>query len=159
MDNQWFMGLALEEAKKAALIDEVPIGAVLVDEKGEIVSKAHNLKESNSDPLGHAEIIAIHEASKKLESWRLSSLRLFVTLEPCMMCAGAIWQSRLKEVIYGASDLKAGFITSIHEPFSAQSPLNHKPKITGGILAQDCGLLLTNFFKQKRKNGKAKTST
>ncbi len=146
------MKIALNLAQKACELDEVPVGALIVSNDGEILSQAHNLRESSLDPTGHAELLAIKKAAKAINSWRLIGAKLYVTLEPCMMCAGAIWQSRLSEVIYGASDPKHGFIHSIYTPFNEDTKLNHKPKITSGILQEDCGLILTNFFKEKRKN-------
>lgn len=153
MDKEKWMDLALAEAAKAQEKGEVPIGAVLVDPSGKLVAQAHNDKESSFDPTGHAEIIVLKKASKNLKSWRLTDLTLFVTLEPCMMCTGALVHSRLEKVIFGATDPKAGFVTSLAKGFD-DFPLNHKPKWEGGILEEKCSTLLKNFFRLKRNEHK-----
>ena len=142
------MKLALKEAKKAYDKGEVPVGAVIVKE-GKVISKAYNLKEIKNDTTNHAEILAIKKASKKLKSWRLIGCDIYVTLEPCIMCAGAIIQSRIENVYFGAYDLKGGaFGTSINV-LDAKN-INHKPNIFGGILEDSCSQLLKDFFKNKR---------
>ena len=127
-----YMELALEEAKLAALEDEVPIGCVIVkDDK--VIAKAHNLRETNNDPLGHAETLAIKKASEVLNDWQLVDCELYVTIEPCIMCAGAIIQSRIKKVIYGAPDLKGGAFGSSINVLDAEN-INHRPEIVKGVL-------------------------
>jgi tRNA(adenine34) deaminase len=142
------MALALQEAEKAYKLDEVPVGALIVGTHGEVLAKAHNLKESQSDPCGHAEILAIRKAAEKLGSWRLTGCSLYVTLEPCMMCLGAAVQSRLKHINFGASDPKAGFVLSMHR--GLEHPHNHLPTWTQGTLGLECSKILKNFFKSKR---------
>ena len=144
-----YMKEALKEAKKAELIDEVPIGCVIVkDEK--VIVRAHNMRETKQNPVGHAEILAIEKASKKLKSWRLDGCELYVTLEPCIMCSGAIIQSRVKTVYYGANDPKGGAFGSSINVLDA-SNINHYPEIVGGIMEDECSSLLSNYFKNKRK--------
>jgi len=145
----WHMGLALKEAEKAFSLGEVPVGAVVVDSQNKIISTSHNLKESNNDPCGHAEIIAIRKASESIGNWRLSGCRIFVTLEPCVMCMGAIVQARLKNLVFGAYDPKGGAIShgfNIHQT----SVLNHRFDIIGGVEHYLCSSLLSTFFKQRR---------
>lgn len=143
-----YMKEALKEAKKAAEKLEVPVGAVIVH-KDKIIAKGRNRRETSKNALFHAEIEAINNACKKLNSWRLLDCTLYVTLEPCPMCAGAIINSRISEVVYGASDPKAGSCGSVTDLFSL--PYNHKPIITGGILKDECAKILTEFFKNLRK--------
>lgn len=142
-----FMKEALLEAKKAAEIGEVPIGAVIV-RNGEIIARAHNERETKKDATRHAEIIAIERACAALHGWRLIGCELYVTLEPCPMCAGAIVNSRIVRVIYGASDLRAGAFGSILDLNSY--PLNHKPEIIKGVLAEECLAPIQEFFRNKR---------
>lgn len=151
MDNhEYFMSLALKEAKLAYKKDETPIGAVIVKD-GKVIAKAHNLRETKNNALYHAEILAINKACKKLGSWRLIDCDLYVTLEPCLMCAGAIIQSRIKNVYYGASDPKGGaFGSSIN--LNEITTINHHPNINSGILKEECGQILKDFFKKKREN-------
>ena len=142
------MKMALKEARKALKKDEVPIGAVIVrDDK--VVAKAHNLRETNNLATSHAEILAIQKANKKLKSWRLDSCTLYVTIEPCPMCAGAIIQSRIKEVVYGARDLKAGAHSSVLNLF--ELPFNHKVNVKSGILEAESANIISQFFKNLRK--------
>ena len=144
-----FMRAALKEAKKAEQIDEVPIGCVIVkDDK--IICRAHNMRETKQNPLGHAELLAIDKASKKLKSWRLDGCELYVTLEPCIMCSGAIIQSRIKKVYFGAYDPKGGALGSSINVLEANN-INHHPEITGGVLQEECSLILTKYFKTKRQ--------
>ena len=145
--NNIFMKEAIKEAKKAFLKNEVPVGAVVV-KNGEIISKAHNLCEKNGNPTQHAEILAINKALKKLNTNRLNGCELYVTLEPCPMCAGAIINARLDEVIFGAFDLKGGAVSSKVDLFN--KGFNHKPVVFEGILEKECSMLLTEFFKDKR---------
>ncbi|OEC02213.1 adenosine deaminase [Lysinibacillus sphaericus] len=148
-----FMNQALEEAKKAALLGEVPIGAVLVYE-GEIIARAHNLRETTQNATTHAELMVIQEACKKLGSWRLEQTTLYVTLEPCPMCAGAILQSRVPRVVYGARDIKAGCVDSLYHLLN-DARFNHECDVTEGILAKECGQILTDFFRALRERKKA----
>ncbi len=145
----YYIKLAIKEAKKALLKDEVPIGCVLVG-NNKIIARGHNLKETLKKPTAHAEIIAIDKASKKLDAWRLNDLTLYVTLEPCPMCAGAIMQSRIAKVVFGAYDLKGGALGSSFDLFK-QKNINHHPIIVGGDLEEECSSLLKNYFKTKRK--------
>ena len=147
--DEEIMLLAIGEAKKAAEMGEVPVGAVIIDEKGEVIAKAHNLRETENRPTAHAEILAIEEAARIKKSWRLSDCTLYVTLEPCPMCAGAIINSRISRVVYGAFDPKAGSCSSVINLF--ELPYNHKPEISSGILQDECSQILSNFFKKLRK--------
>lgn len=148
MNDEFFMRAAIEEAKIAASIGEVPIGAVVV-RNGEIIARAHNERETGKDATRHAEIIAIERACAALGGWRLIGCDLYVTLEPCPMCAGAAVNARLVRVIYGASDLRAGAFGSIIN--LNDYPLNHKPEIIRGVLADECLAPIQAFFKEKRK--------
>ncbi len=141
---------ALKEAKKAELIDEVPIGCVIVkDDK--IIARGHNQRETKQSPIGHAEIIAINKASKKLKSWRLEGCDIYVTLEPCIMCSGAIIQSRINKVYYGASDPKGGALGSSINVLEANN-INHHPEVISGVLKEECSSIITNYFKAKRQS-------
>ena len=144
-----YMQMALEEAKLAALEDEVPVGCVIVkDDK--VIAKAHNLRETNHDPLGHAETLAIKKASEILNDWQLVDCELYVTVEPCIMCAGAIIQSRISKVVYGAPDLKGGAFGSSINVLDATN-INHRPEIIVGVLEKECTEIIKNYFKSKRK--------
>ena len=145
-----YMKEALKEAKKAELIDEVPIGCVIVkDDK--IIARGHNQREINQSPIGHAEIIAINKASKKLKSWRLEGCDIYVTLEPCIMCSGAIIQSRISKVYYGASDPKGGALGSSINVLEAKN-INHHPEVISGVMQEECSKIITNYFKLKRQS-------
>jgi tRNA(adenine34) deaminase len=144
-----FMGLALAQAHKALALDEVPVGAVIV-QAGKVVASAHNLTNLKTDPCGHAELLAIRKAAKKLKRWRLTGCTLYVTLEPCAMCAGAIVWSRLDRVVYGAKDPKAGACGSVLM-VAANSSLNHRASLASGVRSAECAALLVQFFKSKRK--------
>lgn len=147
----FYIKKALELANKAAEIGEVPVGAVVVKKSnGEIVGEGYNRREVDKDSIAHAEIIAIENASKKLGGWRLIDCELFVTLEPCPMCAGAIINSRIERVVYGAMDKKAGSCGSVVNLFDL--PYNHKPELTGGILSEECSSILSEFFKKLRES-------
>jgi tRNA(adenine34) deaminase len=146
--DQRFMQMALVEAAAAAAEDEVPIGAVIIHE-GQVLAAAHNQREQLRDPTAHAEMIAITQAATALESWRLENCTLYVTLEPCPMCAGAIVQSRVKRVVYGADDPKAGAVKTLYQLLE-DSRLNHRAEVTAGVLAEECGRVLSEFFQQKR---------
>ena len=141
------MGLALEEARKAAALGEVPVGAV-VARRGEVVATAHNTRETEKNALHHAELLAIDAACKKLGGWRLWECELFVTLEPCPMCAGAIINARIPRVVYGASDRKCGAVDSVCSLFSME--FNHHPQVESGVREAECGALLTEFFRNLR---------
>ncbi len=143
-----FMRLALREAERAPPHEDVPIGAVLVSE-GEVAAAAHNERELRQDPTAHAEIIALREAARRAGSWRLLDAAIYVTLEPCAMCAGAIVLARVARVVYGASDPKAGACGSVLDVLS-EPRLNHRPDVAGGLLADDCGALLSGFFASRR---------
>lgn len=143
-----YMEQALLEAKKAARDGEVPVGAVIV-KSGNIIARAHNLKETDNNALAHAEVIAIDEACKKLGTWRLDDSELYVTLEPCPMCAGAIINSRLKAVYFGAYDSKAGACGSVVDLLK-RGVFNHSPDVYSGIMEDACQSILTEFFKNLR---------
>ena len=144
-----YMKLALKEAKKAELIDEVPIGCVIVkDDK--VIARGFNRRESKKMVISHAEIEAINKANKKLDAWRLEECEIFVTVEPCIMCAGAIIQGRFKRVIFGARDYKGGAFGSSIDVMSAEN-INHHPEVVGGILEKECSELISNYFKNKRE--------
>lgn len=143
-----YMEQAIIEALKASEIGEVPVGAVMVY-KGEIISRAHNLREKNNNALAHAEIIVINEACKKLRSWHLDDCELYVTLEPCPMCAGAIINSRICAVYFGAYDLKGGACGSVIDLLKKAS-FNHSPTVYGGIMEDTCENVLKDFFKKMR---------
>ncbi|WP_408641636.1 tRNA adenosine(34) deaminase TadA [Staphylococcus carnosus] len=147
------MKLALEEAKKAERIGEVPIGAIVVKE-GEVIARAHNLRETVQQPTAHAEHIAIEKAAEAVGSWRLEDCTLYVTLEPCVMCSGAIVMSRIPRVVYGASDPKGGCSGSLMDLL--QEPrFNHRAEVVSGVLENECGAILKSFFKQLREKKKA----
>ena len=147
-----FMKEALKEAKKAYKKLEVPVGCVIVKD-GKIIARAHNLKETKYDTTKHAEILAIQKANKKLESWRLIDCDMYVTLEPCPMCAGAIIQSRIKNLYYGASDEKTGAVGSVLN-LMEDFKFNHIVNVEKGILKNDCENLLKDFFRELRKSKK-----
>ena len=140
---------ALKEAKKASRKGEVPVGAVVV-KNGKIISRGHNLTEKKQSALTHAEMMVLSKATKKLKSWRLNDCDLYVTLEPCGMCAGAIVLSRINNLFYGASDPKAGVVESIAQALD-NPKLNHRVKVTGGILKEECSKALSDFFKELRR--------
>lgn len=146
------MRLALEEARRAMAEDEVPIGTVIVHEE-RVIAAAHNQREQLRDPTAHAEMIAITQAAGALEGWRLDRCLLYVTLEPCPMCAGAIIQARIPWVIYGAADPKAGAVHTLYQ-LLADPRLNHRCQTVSGVLADSCGALLTQFFQKQRALGK-----
>jgi tRNA(adenine34) deaminase len=153
-EKEFFMKEAILEAKKAEAIEEVPIGAIVVVD-GKIVGRGHNLRETTQQSIAHAEMKAIEEACATLGSWRLENSQLFVTLEPCPMCSGAIMLSRVEEVYFGAYDLKGGTAGSLMNLLEDQR-FNHWSYVESGILNEECGLLLTNFFRQLRKQKKIK---
>ena len=146
--DEKYMRLALKEAQKAVILDEVPVGAVIVkDDK--VIAKGHKLREKSSDPTSHAEINAIRKACKKLNSWRLEDATIYVTVEPCSMCAGTLLQCRIGKLVYGANDPKGGAIESSLELFNAKN-INHHPQIVKGVLKEECSSIISSYFKSKR---------
>ena len=146
--DEYFMRLALREAEAALDHDDVPIGAVVVHD-GEVIGAGHNERELRQDPTAHAEVLALREASRALGTWRVLESVLYVTLEPCAMCAGAIVLARVPRVVYGTIDPKAGAAGSVLN-ILAEPRLNHRPDVAGGLLADECALLLTDFFGSRR---------
>jgi tRNA(adenine34) deaminase len=146
--DEYFMRLALREAESALPHDDVPVGAVLVHE-GEVIGAGHNERELREDPTAHAEMIAIREAARTLGSWRVLDTVLYVTLEPCAMCAGAIVLGRVPRVVYGAVEPKAGAAGSVLD-ILAEPRLNHRPDVAGGLLEEECAELLRAFFRSRR---------
>ncbi|MCE5194539.1 MAG: tRNA adenosine(34) deaminase TadA [Nitrospiraceae bacterium] len=146
--DEFFMRLALEEASLAFLKGEVPVGAVLVS-KGSIVSKNHNLRETSKDPSAHAELLALRAGSEKSDSWRLSNATLYVTKEPCIMCAGTMLNARIARLVYGCRDEKGGAVNSLYQILS-DNRLNHQVEIASGVLEKECAEMLKNFFKERR---------
>lgn len=146
--DEGFMLEAIKEAKIAAGLDEIPVGAVLVV-NGEIVARGHNERETKQDATAHAEVVAIREACKKLNRWRLTDATLYVTLEPCPMCAGAIFNARIGRVVYGAVDSKAGACESVFN-ITDNKYLNHQSEMTAGVLGEECAKLLKDFLLSKR---------
>ena len=151
--DRQFMQLALKEAEKAGSLGEVPIGAIIVY-RGEVIACASNLRETTQNAVTHAELMAIQQACEKIGSWRLEETTLYVTLEPCPMCAGAILQSRIPRVVYGARDVKAGCVDSLYRLLN-DSRFNHECDVTEGVLAEECGQILSDFFRALRERKKA----
>jgi len=147
LDRQ-FMQQALEQAQLAALAGEVPVGAVLVRD-GQVISRAFNKPISDHDPSAHAEMLALRQAAMADENYRLPGATLYVTLEPCTMCAGAILHARLDRIVYGASDPKTGAVGSVLDVFSLKQ-INHQTSVEGGVMGEECGQLLRDFFKERR---------
>ncbi len=152
MQDEYFMQKAIEQAKSALAYDEVPIGAVIVKD-GEIIAVGNNFKERENCAVYHAEVVAIINACKKLNNWYLDGCTLYVTLEPCPMCCGAIVNSRIDRVVYGAKDLKSGAVVSLYNLLN-DSKLNHQVQVTGRVLEAECSSILTDFFKKKREDKK-----
>jgi tRNA(adenine34) deaminase len=148
MHDEDLMREALDQAERASELDEVPVGAVIVRD-GEIIARAHNLRETDHCATAHAELLAIEQACRAVGSWHLDDCTLYVTLEPCPMCAGAIVNSRMGRVVFGAKDAKAGAMGSVLNVNSY--PLNHKPRIESGLLAGECADVLRTFFERKRR--------
>ncbi|TAN27655.1 MAG: nucleoside deaminase [Actinomycetota bacterium] len=144
------MRQALDEAEKAALEDEIPVGAVCVI-NSEIISRAHNTRESTKDPTAHAELLAIRQAAETLKTWRLSGCTLYVTLEPCLMCSGAIINSRISRVVFGPYDPKAGALGSLYN-VGSDPRLNHETVVVGGVLQENSSKLLSQFFQRLRSH-------
>lgn len=147
-NDEFWMREAIAEARLAEQLGEVPIGAVIVKD-GQIVGRGHNLRETGRDPTAHAELLAIRQASETLQAWRMLGCTLYVTLEPCPMCAGAMLQSRVERVVYGAADPKAGCVGTLMDLLQ-DSRFNHVAPWTSGVLGEECGALLTEFFRRLR---------
>lgn len=157
MTNEAYMQIALELAKQAYKINEVPVGAIVVKKStGKIIGKGYNRREIDKNPLAHAEIAAIKQAAETLGGWRLLDCEIYVTLEPCPMCCGAIINSRIERVIFGAYDSKSGSVESIINMF--ELPFNHKPEVVSGIMQKECSEILSDFFTELRKRLKNKKS-
>lgn len=152
--DETFMKLAIVQGEKAQALEEVPIGCVIVRE-GKVIARAYNRRNTDKNTLSHAELLAIRKASKKLGDWRLEDCTLYVTLEPCQMCAGAIVQARMKRVVIGTYNRKAGCAGSVINLLQ-MSGFNHQVEITGGVLEEECSQLISGFFKQLRKEKKNK---
>ncbi|MEM9622304.1 MAG: tRNA adenosine(34) deaminase TadA [Pseudomonadota bacterium] len=149
-DDVNFMQKALQLAHHAAAAGEVPVGAVLVVD-GKVVGQGYNQPISANDPTAHAEVVALRDAALHLQNYRLPGSTLYVTVEPCMMCAGALVHARVSRLVFGATEAKAGAVHS--HPLLASAWLNHQPQITGGVLAEECGALMSTFFAQRRAGG------
>lgn len=156
MNDEYYMGLAIAEARKAEALGEVPIGAVIVRD-GQVVGRGYNLRETAKDPLAHAELIAIKEASETMGGWRLIGATLYVTLEPCPMCAGAIVQARVPRIVYGAMDPKAGCAGSLMNLLQEER-FNHQVEMIQGVREEECSELLKNFFRSLRERRKKKVT-
>lgn len=152
--DEIFMAEALKEAEKALTLNEVPVGAVIVHE-GEVYARGHNLRETLGDPTAHAEIVAIREAARRRGSWRLHGMTIYVTLEPCPMCAGAMVNARLDRLVFGAYDPKAGAVSSLMNLVTDER-LNHCLEQSGGVLVQECREILQRFFREKRNSQQKK---
>ncbi len=146
--DEGFMSAAIDQARAAIAHDDVPIGAVVVRD-GQVIAARHNERELTGDPTAHAEVLAIRDAAAVVGHWRLLDCTLYVTLEPCVMCAGAVVNGRLARLVYGATDPKAGGVASLYE-ICGDGRLNHRPPVTGGVLAEHCGRLLKEFFARRR---------
>jgi tRNA(adenine34) deaminase len=148
MDDRHWMGLALDQARRAAAIAEVPVGAVVVRGE-ELLGAGYNRREADGDPLAHAELLALREAAARVPGWRLQGCTMYVTLEPCAMCAGALVNSRLERLVYGATDPKAGYCGSLGD-IPRDPRLNHRLDVVAGVRAEECGELLRDFFRALR---------
>lgn len=147
--HSYYMALALEQAKRAGQNHEVPVGAVIVAENGEVLATGYNQPISSFDPTAHAEIVALREAARRVQNYRLSNTALYVTIEPCPMCMGAILHARVKQLVYGAADPKwgaAGTLYGLHQ----DSRFNHRVEVTSGILEAQCSAVIQNFFRERR---------
>ena len=156
MNDLYYMGLALDEARKAYDLGEIPIGAVLVMDD-QVVAKGHNMREIWHDATAHAEMIVIREACQKLKRWRLTGATLYVTIEPCPMCAGALVMSRIDRLVYGSSDYKAGAVESIFN-IVQNDALNHSMVVASGVRSDECAEIMRDFFRSRRKSKKNKTA-
>ena len=152
-----FMRRAIELAKEAAKLGEVPVAAVIVKDN-KIIAEAHNRRELDKDPIAHAEVLAIKEAAKVIGDWRLEGCAMFVTLEPCPMCSGAMWLSRIEHCVFGARDHKSGFLGSVHD-FTSHTEMNHHYTFESGVLEEECVALLQDFFREVRARKKALKKT
>jgi len=150
-EDEW-MQVCIVEARRALEHDDVPIGCVVVDADGIELARAHNAREHDQDPTAHAELVALKGAAMKRGSWRLDRATMYVTLEPCAMCAGALVLARVARLVYGATDPKAGAVGSLYN-IAQDARLNHRLDVTAGVLADECGALLTEFFAGKRPGG------
>lgn len=161
MTDEDYMRMALDEARRAAQMDEVPIGAIVVYEpidpatrrplaEPRVIARACNLRETTRDPAGHAEFLAMKEAARQLDAWRLTDCTVYVTLEPCIMCAGLMHQARVRRCVYGARDTKAGALGTLYA-INADERLNHTFEAVPGVLEEECAALLKDFFRSKRK--------
>ena len=155
-DYQWWMGLALEEAERGWKLDEVPIGAMVISEHGDILASSHNLKERTYNPFGHAELIVMEEAAKKRSNWRLEKCTLLVTLEPCPMCLAAMREARIEKLVFGAYDAKGGAL-SLNYNLHQDARLNHRFEVIGGVKHFECSKVLSDFFRSKRQEYKMKS--
>lgn len=149
-DDEKFMRLAIEQARIAGRMGEVPIGAIITDGRDKIVSSGYNLRESENDPTAHAEVIAIRRAGEVFGSWRLEGATIYVTIEPCLMCMGAIILARIGRLVFGARDTKAGAVFSVYD-IGNDRRLNHAVEVTEGVCMEECSSLLKEFFKTLRK--------
>ena len=149
-DHATYMTEALKEARAAGARDEVPVGAVLVSDAGDVLAKAHNLTIHDCDPTAHAEILALREAARKLKNYRLLNTTLYVSIEPCVMCMGAILHARVACLVFGASDPKWGAAGSLYN-LGTDRRMNHQMEIVGGVLEEECRALMQEFFKSKRR--------
>jgi len=147
------MELALDEARAALTHGDIPVGAVVLDQAGNLLASRHNERELRNDPTAHAELLALQDAAQRLGTWRLSGATLVVTLEPCPMCAGALWAARLGRLVFGATDPKAGAAGSLYN-LCVDPRLNHELPVTAGVRAADASRLLTDFFGQRRRDGR-----
>ena len=152
-EDRHYIELALQEARNALAKDEVPVGAVIVC-GGEVIGRGHNRREELQEPTGHAEILAVRDASSHLNSWRLEKSTLYVTLEPCVMCVGAILQARVYRLVFGCPDPKGGAAESLYR-LCDDPRLNHRVVVTGGVLQEECAGILKGFFNSLRQNGRA----
>jgi len=155
MTDEEYMQLALKEAKKALKSKDVPVGAVIVKD-GKVIAKAHNEREKHKDATGHAEIIAIRRANKKLKSWYLDGCTLYVTMEPCVMCAGAIINARIDKVVFGASDFRFGCCGTLYN-LPTDTRFNHRAEVVSGVMHEQCAKPLTDFFKKLRETANKKS--
>lgn len=158
MPHEAWMGLALHQAREALLTDDVPVGAVVLSPQGHVIGTGLNLRVGDSDPLGHAEMLAIRAAAAQLGHYRLDGCLLVVTLEPCLMCAGAAMQSRLSGIVFGAYDTKAGACGSAWDVI-ADNPSPHKVTCVGGVRERECATLLTEFFRARRRHRSGESRT
>jgi tRNA(adenine34) deaminase len=150
LDDEHYMRLALDESGAAALVGDVPVGAIVVDSQGNVIGRGRNRREVDRDPTGHAEVVALREAASHVGSWRLEGTSLFVTLEPCPMCAGACVNGRVARVVYGCDDPKAGAVRTLYA-IGSDTRLNHRFEVKSGVLAAECARVLSEFFARLRK--------